>query len=78
MRKFGNFVLGAIVGGLVGSTLAILLAPESGENARNEISAYFKNIIDEMNRAADEKRAELEMELYKLRSGEDVPVEKQV
>lgn len=74
MRKFGNLMLGAMLGGIVGSTLALLLAPASGEKARNEIRAYFSNIKDEVSRAADEKRAELEMELQRLRSGENIPI----
>jgi gas vesicle protein len=69
MRKFGKFVLGAFIGGLVGSSLALLFAPTSGENARQEIEDYFKHIKDEVNRAADEKRAELVAELETLRSG---------
>jgi len=75
MRKFGNFMLGAMLGGIVGSTLALLFAPAAGEKARDEIKAYFSNLKDELNRAADEKRAELEMELTRLRSGEKVAVE---
>jgi gas vesicle protein len=75
MRKFGNFVLGAMLGGIVGSTLALLFAPASGEEARDEIKAYFTNLKEELNRAADEKRAELEMELHQLRSGEKTVVE---
>jgi len=76
MRKFGNLMLGAILGGIVGSALAILFAPASGEKARDEIRAYFSNIKDEVDRAADEKRAELEMELQRLRSGETISIEK--
>lgn len=75
MRKFGNFMLGAMLGGIVGSTLALLFAPAAGEKARDEIKAYFSNLKEELNRAADEKRAELEMELTRLRSGEKVAVE---
>jgi len=75
MRKFGNFIFGAMLGGIIGSTLALLLAPASGEKARNEIKAYFSNLKEEINRAADEKRVELEMELHRLRSGEKVLVE---
>ena len=75
MRKFGNFVLGAMLGGLIGGTLAILFAPASGEKAREEIQAYFTNLKEELNRAADEKRAELEMELHRLRSGMGVKIE---
>jgi gas vesicle protein len=76
MRKFGSFMLGAMLGGIVGSTLALLFAPASGEKARDEIKAYFTNLQEELNRAADEKRAELEMELHRLRSGESVKIEK--
>jgi len=59
----------------VGSGLALLFAPESGEKTRTEIEGYFKNFKDEIIRAADEKRAELEEQLQKLRSGQDVPLE---
>lgn len=69
MKKFGSMLLGAMLGGLVGSSLALLLAPESGEKIRADIQNYFKNIQAEVNRAADEKRAELEAQLNTLRSG---------
>ena len=69
MRKFGNFIFGAFLGGLVGSSLALLFAPTAGENARHEIVNYFTNIKEEVNRAADEKRAELVAQLDALRSG---------
>lgn len=69
MRKFGNFILGAFLGGLIGSSLALLFAPTSGENARHEIVDYFTNIKEEVNRAADDKRAELVAQLDALRSG---------
>jgi len=75
MRKFGKFFLGALIGGLVGSSLALLLAPASGEETRREIDKYFKNLQAEVSRAADEKRAELEAQLAKLRSGENVTIE---
>ncbi len=69
MRKFGNFVLGAFIGGVIGSSLAILFAPSTGDNTRQEIMDYFNHIIDEVNRAADEKRTELVAQLETLRSG---------
>lgn len=75
MRKFGSFMLGAMLGGLISSSLVILLTPESGEDVRQNIEARFKQIIDEVNRAADEKRAELEDQLRTLRSGSDVKIE---
>lgn len=75
MRKFGSFMLGAILGGLISSSLVILLTPESGEDLRHQIEARFKDIIDEVNQAADEKRTELEEQLQTLRSGGDVKIE---
>lgn len=70
MRKFGNFILGAFIGGVVGSTLALLFAPTTGDQARHEIVDYFTHIKEEVNRAADEKRAELVAQLESLRSGQ--------
>jgi len=75
MRKFGNLLLGALIGGLVGSSLALLFAPASGEETRREIDKYIKNLQAEVARAAEEKRAELEAQLDKLRAGEDVTIE---
>jgi gas vesicle protein len=69
MRKFGNFIFGAFLGGLIGSTMALLFAPTAGENARREIVDYFTHIKEEVNRAADDKRAELVAQLDDLRSG---------
>lgn len=76
MRKFGNLVMGALLGGLVGSSLAILFAPAPGEKTRREINDYFSNLQTEVNRAAEEKRAELEAQLKTMRSGENVTIER--
>lgn len=75
MRKLGNLMFGALLGGLVGGTLAILFAPASGEETRGNIQAYFENLKEEVNRAADEKRTELENQLKALRSGESLKLE---
>ena len=75
MRKFGNLLLGALLGGFVGSSLALLFAPVSGEKLRGEITQYFENLQDEVTRAGEEKRAELEAQLNKFRSGEAVAIE---
>lgn len=75
MRKFGKLFLGALLGGLVGSSLALLFAPASGEKLREEIISDLKNLQHEVNRAGEEKRAELEAQLTKLRSGEDIVIE---
>ncbi len=68
MKSIFRFILGFISGMLLGSALAVLLAPSSGEQLRFEISNRAKNIQDEVNRAAAQRRAELEAQLDTLRS----------
>jgi gas vesicle protein len=69
MRKYWNFLLGAILGGVVGGSLALFFAPNSGEQTRKGIEDYFKNLQHEIQKAGTEKRAELEAQLNQLRSG---------
>ncbi len=75
MRKVTSLLLGALLGGLVGSSLALLFAPASGEETRKQIDDYFTNLQTEVQSAAEEKRVELEAQLKKLRSGQQVAVE---
>ena len=69
MQKYWKFLLGAILGGVVGGSLALLFAPNSGEQTRQGIQGYFKNLQIEIQKAGIEKRAELEAQLNQLRSG---------
>ncbi len=68
MRKFFGFFIGIFVGGLVGATIALLLAPESGETLRSEIRARGANFVAEVRSAADQRRIELEEHLTSLRA----------
>ncbi len=68
MRRMFGFVIGLFVGWLVGGTVALLLAPESGENLRNEIRSRSANFLGEIKSAADTRRAELEKQLADLRA----------
>lgn len=68
MRRFLSFLSGALMGGLVGATLAILLAPASGEDVRNEIKARSLRLRDEVNKAMADRRAELEEQLRALKA----------
>ena len=67
MRRVFNFVMGAGIGALVGATLAVLLAPSSGEDLRSEVQARFSRFRDEINEAAKQRRAELERQLEAMR-----------
>ena len=66
------------MGALVGATLALLLAPYSGEALRGEIRERFNVLQDELSQAAAERRIELETYLDTLRKpqSEGIPIEK--
>jgi gas vesicle protein len=76
MRRFLSFVLGAAGGALVGATLAVLLAPASGQDLRSEIRTRFQKFGDELQDAANQRRAELERQLDTLRNPTtEIPLE---
>jgi len=56
MRKIFGFMIGIVVGALVGSTIALLFAPESGESLRAELRARGMNFQAELRNAADVSR----------------------
>ncbi len=68
MRKFFNFFIGALLGGFLGATVALLLAPSSGEEIRMEMRERVRRLQDELRQAAAQRRAELEEQLAALRS----------
>jgi len=67
MKKFLGFLSGAIMGGLVGAVLALLLAPSSGEELRGELKERFGGFQEEISQAMKDKRVELEAKLEELR-----------
>lgn len=69
MKKFFYLLSGTILGGLIGSALALLFAPTSGTELRRQFSGHIANIREEVSKAAQEKRQELEGQLKNLRSG---------
>lgn len=68
MRRMFGFLIGIVVGALVGSTVALLLAPESGEQLRNEIRARGEGFLSDVRSAADNRRIELQNRLENLRA----------
>ncbi len=67
MRKILGFLIGTIVGGLVGSTIALLLTPESGGQLRAELRSRGEAFFNEVRQAADERRIELRQRLDAMR-----------
>jgi len=67
MKRFGRFVFGALIGAFIGSSIVILLAPESGEETRTALTSRINNLVKQITTAAAERKAELlkEIENYK-------------
>ncbi len=67
MRQVFRFMTGIMLGALVGSTVALLFAPESGEDIRNGLRMRGENFIDEVRQAAQTRRIEMTNRLESLR-----------
>ena len=67
MRKVSSLLLGFVLGGIMGSAAVLLLTPLSGGDLRSEVRNYTRQVRNEVERAAAVRRAELELELAKLR-----------
>lgn len=68
MQKIFSFLTGAVMGTLVGATLAVLFAPSSGEELRLEMRERVQQLQAEVQAAADSRRAEMEQQLNTLRA----------
>ena len=68
MKKVLCFLVGAVMGGLVGATLVLLLTPASGEQLRGQLRSRAENIQAEIQKAAAERRADLERQLTDFRA----------
>lgn len=68
MRRMFGFMIGIVVGSLVGGTVALLLAPEAGERLRDQIRARGQNFMSDIRQAADSRRIELTERLESMRA----------
>lgn len=68
MRRFTSFFVGALLGGLVGTALAVLFAPSSGDVLRQQVIDYSTRVREEVRQASSDKRIELERQLADLRA----------
>lgn len=58
--EFGAFISGFVIGGLVGAAVALLLAPQSGEETRTMIRDRSIEIRDQVEQTAAEARTRAE------------------
>ena len=71
MRRMFGFLIGIFVGALVGSTVALLMAPESGEKLRGELRERGQVFMNDVQHAADSRKIELRGRLETLREPRD-------
>ncbi len=67
MRKLAGFLAGAMCGAIVGAVAALLLAPASGIELRQNVRTRVDELVAEGRQAAEERRAELEAQLTALK-----------
>lgn len=67
MSKMASFVLGSVLGAVVGSGLALLFAPSSGVTLQSQLNDSINRLSGEVRQAATDRRKEMENELNLLR-----------
>jgi len=68
MRKAFGFIIGALMGGIIGAAAALLFAPTSGEELRTLIDERSRNFTADIRQAANGKQIELRDRLESLRA----------
>jgi gas vesicle protein len=57
---FGSFLAGVVIGGLIGAALALLLAPQTGDELREQVGEFVDGKKAEWDEAVNEGRAAAE------------------
>ncbi len=68
MGRIVSFLYGAMLGSIIGATVALLLAPSSGDELRAQMQERAETVQIEVKNAASARRAELEQQLQTLRT----------
>ena len=68
MRKLVGFIAGAMCGAIVGAVAALLLAPSSGIELRQNVRARVDDVLSEGRQAAANRRADLEAQFTALKT----------
>jgi gas vesicle protein len=72
MRRMFGFLIGVFVGGVVGSSIALLMAPESGENLRLQLRNRGQSLANDIRHSADVRRIELRNRLETMRAPREI------
>jgi len=74
---FGSFAAGAVIGGLIGAALGLLLAPQTGEELREHVGGFVETKRAELGDAVNEGRQAAEQARAGMISGQGVPARPQ-
>ncbi len=69
MNKMFSFLAGALCGALMGSVLALLLAPSSGEALRVGAQSRWDEAMNEAKSAREETKKRLEAQFEQMKQG---------
>lgn len=68
MNKLFSFLAGMLCGALVGTVLALLLTPASGQQLRSDAAARWEAAMADARQAMEEKRKELEEQFQQMKA----------
>ncbi|HEX5039808.1 MAG TPA: YtxH domain-containing protein [Candidatus Limnocylindria bacterium] len=57
---FGSFLAGVVIGGLIGAAIGLVLAPQTGEELRDQVTDFVDGKRAEWDEAINEGRAAAE------------------
>lgn len=66
MRRLLAFFGGVLSGGAIGTVVALLFTPKSGDGLREGLRARYRRALEAGQAAAEQRRAELEAQLQEL------------
>lgn len=75
MRKIFSFLMGLLAGAVVGGVTGLLLAPYAGSVLQERIRSGMDKLVEEGQRAAQARQAELEVQLEAFKRGEPITIE---
>lgn len=64
-----KFLLGVMVGSIIGAAMVLLIAPQSGEETQKMFSEKMETLMEEGRKAFDARREELEEQMSVLQRG---------
>ncbi|WP_062199244.1 YtxH domain-containing protein [Massilibacterium senegalense] len=68
-----NFILGTVIGSVVGATVALLLAPKSGKDLRDDVGSQVENLKDKsMELASTAKEKSTNLKQYVSEQSEEI------